>query len=90
MSDKDAESHDDAGTNDIDPWVQAHLSTHHLHWLEKQRGMIDPTEVLKFALAEWVARHPEEWFGKQTSEVPCGHALDEFITRHKEEFIPVE
>ncbi len=71
MSDKNAESHDGEGANDVDPWVQSQLSADHLHWLEKQRDAVGPTETLKFALAEWVVRHPDDWFG-DPKEIPTG------------------
>jgi hypothetical protein len=90
MSDNDAESHDDEETNDVDPWVQSQLSAHHLDWLEKQRDVVDPTEILKFALAEWVGRHPDDWFGDTNVGIAIRLALDEFIARHKEEFISTE
>jgi hypothetical protein len=90
MSDKNAESHDGEGTNDVDPWVQSQLSADHLHWLEKQRDAVDPTEILKFALAEWVARHPDDWFGDPNVGIAIRLALDEFIVRHKEEFLSID
>lgn len=90
MSDKDAESRGEKGSNDVDPWVQSQLSSHHLHWLEKQSDIIDPTKLLKFALAEWVVRHPDDWFGDTNVGIAIRSALDEFITRHKEEFISTE
>ena len=90
MSDKDAESLDDEGSNYVDPWVQSQLSPHHLHWLEKQRDTVDPTKLLKFALAEWVVRHPDDWFGDTNVGIAIRSALDEFIARHKEEFISTE
>jgi hypothetical protein len=45
---------------------------------------------LKFALAEWVVRHPDDWFGDTNVEIAIRSALDEFIARHKAEFISVE
>ncbi len=90
MNDQDAESHDREGTNQVDPWVQAYLSAEHLRWLEKQKEAVRPTEVLKFALAEWVARHPDDWFGNPNFGSAVRSALDEFITRHKEEFISLD
>ena len=90
MNDQDAESHDGGGTNEVDPWVQSQLSADHLHWLEKQRDVVDPTELLKFALAEWVVRHPDDWFGETNVGIAIRSALEEFIVRHKEEFIATE
>jgi hypothetical protein len=90
MSDNRAEPQDDEGPNHVDPWVQSHLSAHHLQWLEKQKEVVNPTEILKFALAEWVIRHPEQWFGDANVGSAIRSALEEFIARHKEEFIPAE
>jgi hypothetical protein len=90
MSDNRAEPQDGEGPNHVDPWVQSHLSAHHLQWLEKQKEVVNPTEILKFALAEWVIRHPEQWFGDANVGSAIRSALEEFIARHKEEFIPAE
>jgi hypothetical protein len=90
MSDNDAESYDDEETHGVDPWVQTQLSAHHLQWLEKQRDIVKPAEILRFALAEWVVRHPDDWFGNTNVGLAIRSALDEFIARHKEEFISAE
>jgi hypothetical protein len=90
MNDNDAPSHKNDKTNDVDPWVQSQLSAYHIVWLEKQRSAADPTEILKFALAEWVARHPDDWFGHTSVGIAMRAALDEFIARHSEEFISTE
>jgi hypothetical protein len=90
MSDNHGESQDGERTNHVDPWVQSQLSTHHLQWLEKQKEVVDPTEILKFALAEWVIRHPEQWFGDANVGIAIRSALEEFMARHKEEFISTE
>ena len=90
MSDRNAESYDDDETNQVDPWVQSQLSAYHLAWLTRQRDFVDSTEILKFALAEWVARHAEEWFGDVNVEIAIRAALEEFIARHQEEFISME
>jgi hypothetical protein len=90
MSDQDRERRDEERTNEVDPWLQSQLSSHHLYWLEKQRSAVDPSEILKFALAEWVVRHPDEWFGDTSIGIAIRAALDEFIARHKEEFISAE
>jgi hypothetical protein len=90
MSDNHAEPHDGEGPNHVDPWVQSQLSAHHLQWLEKQKEVVNPTELLKFALAEWVIRHPDQWFGDANVGMAIRSALEEFIVRHKEEFISTE
>jgi hypothetical protein len=90
MSDNHREPQDGERPNHVDPWVQSQLSTHHLQWLEKQKEVVDPTEILKFALAEWVIRHPEQWFGDANVGIAIRSALEEFMARHKEEFISTE
>ena len=90
MNDKDRERRDEERTNEVDPWLQSQLSAQHLYWLEKQKPAVDPSEILKFALAEWVIRHPDEWFGDTSIGIAIRAALDEFIARHKEEFISAE
>ena len=90
MSDNHREPQDGERPNHVDPWVQSRLSVHHLQWLEKQKEVVDPTEILKFALAEWVIRHPEQWFGDANVGIAIRSALEEFMARHKEEFISTE
>ncbi len=87
MNDNDAPSHKDEKANEVDPWVQSQLLSYHIVWLEKQRPAVDPTEILKYALAEWVARHPDDWFGHTNVGIAVRAALDEFIVRHWEEFL---
>ena len=90
MSDNNASSQDDGKAKDVDPWVQSQLSAYHIVWLEKQRSTADPSDILKYALAEWVARHPDDWFGHTSVGIAMRSALDEFIARHREEFISTE
>jgi hypothetical protein len=80
MNDENAESRDEEGTNSVDAGIRSQLSTHHLRWLEKQRGVVDPTEILKFALAEWVVRHPDDWFADTNFGFAMRSALDEFLS----------
>ena len=51
---------------------------------------MNKTELLKYALAEWVVRHPNDWFKLTNVGNAIRSALDEFIARHKEEFITAE
>ena len=84
------ESHGNNDQNQVDPWVQSQLSAYHVLWLEKQGDLMDKTELLKYALAEWVVRHPNDWFELTNVGGAIRSALDEFIARHKEEFIAAE
>ena len=83
-------SHGDDDSNQVDPWVQSQLSAYHVLWLEKQGAVMNKTEILKYALAEWVVRHPNDWFKLTNVGGAIRSALDEFIARHKEEFIATE
>jgi hypothetical protein len=76
--------------NQVDPWIQAQLSTDQVHWLKRQGGVMSQAELLKNALAEWVVRHPDDWFrGTRLGDaIRC--SLTEFIDRHKEEFLALE
>jgi hypothetical protein len=40
--------------------------------------------------AEWVVRHPDDWFGDPNVGIAIRLALDEFIVRHKEEFLSID
>jgi hypothetical protein len=83
-------SNSDNDSNQVDPWVQSQLSAYHVLWLEKQGTVVNKTELLKYALAEWVVRHPNDWFKTTNVGGAIRSALDEFIARHKEEFIATE
>ena len=83
-------SHGDNDPNKVDPWVQSQLSAYHVLWLEKQGDAMNKAELLKYALAEWVVRHPNDWFKLTNVGDAIRSALDEFIARHKEEFIAAE
>jgi hypothetical protein len=73
--------------NHVDPWIRAQLSAQQVLWLQKQSGVVRETELLKSALAEWVVRHPIDWFtGTRVSDA-IRLALTEFIARHKDEFL---
>ena len=76
--------------NPVDPWIHAQLSTEQISWLKRQGGAINQADLLKNALAEWVVRHPEDWFrGTRLGDaIRC--SLTEFIDRHKEEFLALE
>ncbi|MBV8141179.1 MAG: hypothetical protein JO279_04260 [Verrucomicrobia bacterium] len=71
----------------VDPWIRAQLSTEQISWLKWQGGAIDQADLLKNALAEWVVRHPEDWFRGTHLNDAIRLALTEFINRHKDEFL---
>lgn len=78
------------GSNDpdqVDPWVQAQLSSDQLRWLKRQGCFTNPAKLLKNALVEWVVRHPDDWFRGTRVCDAIRLALSEFIYRHKDEFL---
>jgi hypothetical protein len=75
----------------VDPdKIQAELSTDQVVWLEKQSKLIDKTELLKYAVMEWVVRHPVDWLRGVRRGDAVRLALNEFIDRHKDEFLSVD
>jgi hypothetical protein len=70
----------------VDPWIQAQLSTDQIRWLNNQGSAVNRGDLLKSALAEWVVRHPEDWFRGTRLVDALRSALTEFIGRHKDEF----
>ena len=76
--------------NHVDPWIHAQLSTEQLGWLKRQADSINQADLLKNALAEWVVRHPEDWFRGTRLGDAIRLALAEFIDRHKDEFLATD
>lgn len=76
--------------DEVDPWIQAQLSTDQIRWLSNQGGAVNQRDLLKNALAEWVIRHPEDWFRGTRLGDAIRLSLTEFIGRHKDEFLALE
>jgi hypothetical protein len=74
----------------VDPWVQAQLSTYQLRWLKTQCCFASPAKLLKNALVEWVIRHPDDWLRGTRICDAIRLALNEFIDRHKDEFLKLD
>jgi hypothetical protein len=74
----------------VDPWIQAQLSTDQIRWLNNQGSAVSQGDLLKSALAEWVVRHPEDWFQGTRLIDALRAALTEFIDRHKDEFLTLD
>ena len=77
----------DGDPDKIHARIQAELSSDQILWLVKQSVLIDKTELLKCAVIEWLTRHPVDWFRGTRLEDAVRLALDEFIYRHKHEFL---
>jgi hypothetical protein len=74
----------------VDPWIQAQLSSDQIRWLNNQGSAVKQGDLLKSALAEWVVRHPEDWFRGTRLIDALRSALTEFIDRHKDEFLALD
>src|SRR6202051_4680659 len=74
----------------VGPWVQAHLSADQIRWLNNQGKTVSQGDLLRNALAEWVVRHPEDWFRGTRFCDALRAALTEFIDRHKDEFLDLD
>jgi hypothetical protein len=67
--------------------IHAELLSDQILWLEKQSHLIDKTALLKYAVMEWVVRHPIDWLSGIRVGDAIRLALNEFIDRHKDEFL---
>jgi hypothetical protein len=76
--------------NQVDPWIQAQLSTDQVDWLKRQESVMNQAQLLKGALTEWVVRHPEDWFRGTRLGDAIRFSLTEFIHRHKDEFLAID
>jgi hypothetical protein len=81
---------DDPNPNQVDPWIQSQLSTDQVDWLQMQGRVMSQGDLLKNALAEWVVRHPNDWFQGTRLGDAIRFSLTEFIDRHKDEFLAIE
>lgn len=83
-------SNGDEDPDQVDPWIQAQLSRDQIRWLNHQGGVLKQGDLVKNALAEWVIRHPEDWFRGTHLSDAIRLALTEFIRRHKDEFLTLD
>jgi hypothetical protein len=69
--------------------VRFELSGPELNWLKKQSGFCSDgvVEILTAALQEWLPRNTDRCVTRETATVILREALDEFIARHKAEFL---
>jgi hypothetical protein len=90
MNPKGRKSNGSDDPNQVDPWIQAQLSDEQVRWLRSQAGSVNQAELLKSALAEWVIRHPEDWFRGTRLSDAIRFSLAEFISRHRDEFVALD
>jgi hypothetical protein len=69
--------------------VRIELTGPELYWLEKQSEFSSDAvvEILTGALQEWLPRNPDQCVTRETVTAILREALDEFIARHKAEFL---
>ena len=81
-----------SGPDEIAPSIQAKLSSYQVRWLNKQCDKLKSKEgkVLTEAFEEWLVRHSDRIIQAGNLGDLVSAALDEFINRHRDEFLPVE
>lgn len=69
--------------------VRFELTGPEVYWLKKQSGFCSDgvAEILTAALQEWLPRNTDRCVTRETATVILREALDEFIARHKAEFL---
>jgi hypothetical protein len=69
--------------------VRFELTDLEVYWLNKQSGFCSDgvVEILTAALEEWLLRNAERCVTQETVTAILREALDEFIARHKAEFL---
>jgi hypothetical protein len=67
-------------------------SNYQVRWLNKQCDELKYKEatVLAKVLDEWLVPHSEEIIQAGNFDDLVGTALDEFINRHRDEFLPLD
>ena len=75
----------------IPPNIRGSLSEFQLRWLDTQRPELHETfdEILENVFTEWLARHSQALQASLIYGEVLRQALEEFIGRHKDEFLPV-
>jgi len=69
--------------------VRFELTGPEVYWLKKQSGFCSDAvvELLKAALEEWLPRNAGRCVTQESVTAILREALDEFIARHKAEFL---
>ena len=69
--------------------VTFQLNSVEANWLHQQREFCGEAmvEILTGALLEWIARNSDRLIDQENAMVVLAQAFDEFISRHKDEFL---
>jgi len=78
-------------SDQIDPAVAKALTPYELEWLRRQchELKLRKLQILRQALIEWISEHPAYRFKEQDFGDTMRIALERFIRRHSQEFVPV-
>jgi archaellum biogenesis protein FlaJ (TadC family) len=92
MSNPDpAESSSEDQLRKISSYMRQKLTASHRQWLATQSEALNTSseQVMSDVLSEWVVRHRETVSNGGSLGDFLPEALEEFISRHREEFLPV-
>jgi hypothetical protein len=81
-----------SGPDELAPPIQAKLSSYQIRWLNTQCDKLkrEKGKVLTEILDEWLVCHSDQIVQAGNLGNLVGAALDEFINRHRDEFLPVD
>jgi len=80
------------GVDEIAPSIQAKLSSYQVRWLNRQCDELKykKGKVVAKVFDEWLVRHSDQIIQAENFDDLVSAALDEFINRHRDEFLPVD
>lgn len=80
------------GVDEIPPSIQAKLSSYQVRWLNRQCDELKykKGKVLAKVFDEWLVRHSDLMIQAGNFDDLVSAALDEFINRHRDEFLSVD
>jgi hypothetical protein len=83
---------DKSGDQDPEFRDQIVINAEHFAWLSKQCEVLGTSkqQIIANVLQEWLPHHPQSAVLSLSNSSMVEMALDDFILRHRNEFIPVE
>jgi hypothetical protein len=83
---------DKSGDQDPEFREQIVINAEHFAWLSKQCEVLGTSkqQMIANVLQEWLPHHPQSAVLNLSNSSMVEMALDDFILRHRNEFIPVE
>jgi hypothetical protein len=79
-------------SDQIDAVVAQALTPYEMEWLHRQCHVLKlrKLQILRQALIEWISEHPAYRFKEEDFGDTMRIALEKFIRRHSQEFVPVD